>query len=515
MPAPARRLAAPYLIFVAGLLALTSPGHLYFPDGEIVFQTTESLAERGTFAIEGIAKRTGEPKGRPPGTFGWAEGVDGRRYGFFGHGLSFVAVPFYLAGRAAARVLGPVASHLPRSDHYVFHRRSHEADLARLFADLTNAAVTALLGWASAGFFAACGVSWPAACVASLFVVFGTVLWAYAGTFLSEPLSALLLVWAAWATVRVHALEPGGRRTATAALAGALAGASVHVHVLNVVAVPCFVAYFWLGGPRRPDRASAVAAHLAGAPVLALVGLDHALRFGDPFETGRYGHYSHFVWPWPALAAFLVAPGRSFFLYAPAVTVGLAGVRRALARARGPLWFGAAVLATRLLFAASRSDWWGGWSFGPRYLVPAIPLVALPLAFLLDGWSNLAPRRRRIVVLGLALSVLASGVLAVFSPFEHMHAVMVRDGPGPPTYLERSHWEIAACPYVNVWTLPGPDVLPVGAVRLWRVGHRGPGYVLLAVAAVSAGAFAVLVARLRRLARGRRAEHPARHGAAL
>ena len=63
--------------------------------------------------------------------------------------------------------------------------------------------------------------------------------------------------------------------------------------------------------------------------------------------------------------------------------------------------------------------------------------------------------------------------------------------------------------------LPAPDVLPVGALRLWRVGHRGPGYVLLAVAAVSAGAFAVLLARLRRLARGRRAEHPARHGAAL
>ncbi|RMG99893.1 MAG: hypothetical protein D6705_01880 [Deltaproteobacteria bacterium] len=506
-------LAGPYLAFVAAVSVLSSPGHLWFPDDEIVFQTTESLVERGTFAIEGIPKRTGEPKGRPDGTFGWAQGTDGRRYGFFGHGLSFVAMPFYVAGRLAADHLGPAASHLPRSDHYVYHRRSHRADLTRLFVSLTNAFVTALVGWTSAAFFAACNVRWPAAVVASLLVVFGTVLWAYAGTFLSEPLSALALVAAAWATTRIHALAPGRRRTLWALAAGAIAGASVHVHVLNVIAVPCFLGYFWWGGSQRPDRASAIASHLAGGLMLLLLGLDHAARFGDPFETGRYDHYSHFVWPWLALVAFLVAPGRSFFLYAPAVTVGLAGLRRTLERARAPLAFVTAVFATRLLFAASRSDWWGGWSFGPRYLVPTIPLCALPLAHLLDGWRDLRRGHRRTIAGALAVCVLLAAILAVFSPFEHMHAILVRDGPGPPTYLERSHWELRAAPFVNVWTLPSPDILPVGALRLWRVGHRGPGYVLLAVLGFGAAAFAILVARLRRLASATAPEHPARHGA--
>ncbi len=512
-PAPRpRHLFGPYVVFVGALLLWTAPGHLRFPDEEIVFQTTESLARRGSLAIEGIPKRTGEPKGRPAGTFGWAPGTDGRRYGFFGHGLSLVALPAYFAGVAAARVLGPAASHLPRSDHYVFHRRGHQADLTRLSASLTNVAVTALLGWTSAALFAACGAGWAAACGASLLVIFGTVLWAYAGTFLSEPLSALCLVTGAHAAVRMHAARDDRSQTRWAALSALAVGASVHVHVLNLVAVPCFLAYAWLGGPRPLGRRAALVAHLLGAALLALVGLDHSLRFGDPFETGRYGHYSHFTWPWPAAVAFVAAPGRSVFLFAPALTVGLLGIRRALRRARGPMWLALAVLATRWAFVSCRSDWWGGWSYGPRYLVPAFPLLGLPLAFLLERLGTLRRPVRRAVVVALFVSVLLSASLALFSPFEHMHALLVRDAPGPPSYLDRSHWAPAASPYVNVWTLSHVDVLPLGALRLWRAGHPGPAIVLGAVAVLGLGALFVLVARLRRLAHGERGEHPARHG---
>ena len=87
-----------------------SPGRIAFPDDEIVYQTTASLWERGDLAVEGIAKRTGELKGRPTGTFGWAEGRDGRRYGFFGHALSVVALPAYGFGKvlAAGRAKGCV-----------------------------------------------------------------------------------------------------------------------------------------------------------------------------------------------------------------------------------------------------------------------------------------------------------------------------------------------------------------------------------------------------------------------
>ena len=64
---------------------LTAPGRITYPDDEIVYQTTESLWERGSLAIRGIPFTTGEPEGRPAGTFGWDFGRDGKLYGFFGH----------------------------------------------------------------------------------------------------------------------------------------------------------------------------------------------------------------------------------------------------------------------------------------------------------------------------------------------------------------------------------------------------------------------------------------------
>ncbi|HEY8376433.1 MAG TPA: hypothetical protein VIK91_08090, partial [Nannocystis sp.] len=89
----------------AALYLGTAPGRIHLPDDEIVFQTTASLVERGTLAIAGIPWRTGEPQGQPSGTFGTAAGRDGRRYGFFGHGLSLVAVPAFALAAATAPIV--------------------------------------------------------------------------------------------------------------------------------------------------------------------------------------------------------------------------------------------------------------------------------------------------------------------------------------------------------------------------------------------------------------------------
>ena len=131
----------------AAVYLWTAPGRLQFPDDEIVAQTAISLARDGDLTIPGIPQRAGEPKWRPAGTFGWGPGPDGQRYGFFGHGLSLVALPMYGLASATAGVVPPTWAHAVRSDHFVFHRREPRGDWTRLVVSLTNCLVTAVTAW--------------------------------------------------------------------------------------------------------------------------------------------------------------------------------------------------------------------------------------------------------------------------------------------------------------------------------------------------------------------------------
>src|SRR5690606_35362215 len=110
------------LVLCSALFCCTAPGRIGYPDDEIVFQTTQSLVERGSFEVQGIAKRTGEREDRPTGTFGWAPGRDGRRYGFFGQGLSIVAVPSYLIADATVDRVPERWRSAIRSDLFTFHQ---------------------------------------------------------------------------------------------------------------------------------------------------------------------------------------------------------------------------------------------------------------------------------------------------------------------------------------------------------------------------------------------------------
>lgn len=475
-------------VVAAAVYLWTAPGRVQFPDDEIVFQTAVSLYEDGDLAIAGIPLRAGEPKWRPAGTFGWAPGRDGQRYGFFGHGLAIVALPLVVLAEATVDVVPTSWAHAVRSDHYAFHRRNDREDWLRLVVGLVNCFVTAVTVGVLVAWVAALGFRRRTALGTGAAYAFATSAWAYSRTMLSEPLSGLCLVVAAYCVTRWRKGE--GRRWLW--LAGGVVGFSLHVHALNVTFVPCVVAL--VGWSKKREGALGAAVLFAVGAVTLMLG--QWWRFGDPLETGRFGYYSSFVVPWEGMVAQLVAPGRSVLLYSPALVLGLCGWAALRRRSPAVCWFVIAAFVVRWAAISTRSDWFGGWGLGARHLVPVVPLLMLGFAAALE---DVVPRwRRRGRVLwwaGVVGAVALSGYLAVHSIFEWMWRLSLdpRVAGEGNDYLKAAHWEGWASPIVGFWGIKW-DVLALGAVRLARLGHEGLVIVFGVVAVIGAAALGRLAA---------------------
>lgn len=458
-----RRERLAWLAMVVACFALftcTARGRITYPDDEIVFQTTQSLAEQGSLAIPGIAKRTGELPSHPTGTFGWAEGREGRRYGFFGHGLSIVALPIYALADASVDAVPLAWTRAMRGDLMVFHTRSRSADWQRMVVSLTNCLLTPiaalLLGlWARALGF---GLR-PALALAWIYAL-ATAAWPYAGTFLSEPLSALVLLAAALAISRWHALREQGRGHAALALAGLLTGLSIHVHLLNLAAVPCLLAYAllpsWRAGTLARERNAWTLALALGTLALAALLFGQWWRFGDPFESGRLGRYGHWTAPFEGLLAMMVAPGRSLWLYSPPLILAAFAWPELRRRDPNTATFVLAIALVRLVLVACRSDWRGGWGIGPRYLVPIIPFLLLPLATWLERWRELGRPRRWTSLTLIAGATLMQAWLAIHAIFQVMWALNRQHGA--TRYWRVSDWQLDAMPALAFWRLEQPTI---------------------------------------------------------
>jgi hypothetical protein len=113
---------------------------------------------------------------------------------------------------------------------------------------------------------------------------------------------------------------------------------------------------------------------------LGIIGLGYHnwLRSGNPLTFG-YESQAFDTPPWEGIAGMLFSPGKSIFLYAPPLILSLVFFPRFWRRERRLAE--AMLLATgiALLFYGSWWAWHGGWCWGPRFLVPLIPLWVLPV----------------------------------------------------------------------------------------------------------------------------------------
>ncbi len=148
---------------------------------------------------------------------------------------------------------------------------------------------------------------------------------------------------------------------------------------------------------------------------------------GFPLNT----HRVESIWQAPSGVAFLgllLSPNRGLFIYSPVLIFSLLGMVRVwrrggvssgLARGQGRWLFrflSVAIWATVVLYSAG-GIWWGGWSFGPRYMTDLLPFfslfVALGLAGVFDperSAINVRLFMRVLFLVALFYSVFVQGV---------------------------------------------------------------------------------------------------------
>lgn len=83
------------------------------------------------------------------------------------------------------------------------------------------------------------------------------------------------------------------------------------------------------------------------------------------------------------LAAILFSPWRGLFTIMPVQVLSVAGLGAMIVRGenRREAIFIVAVFMAYLAFNAGYCGWHGGWTYGPRYLVPMLPFLAFAMAF--------------------------------------------------------------------------------------------------------------------------------------
>lgn len=423
------RLAAG-VAFVAFALYLLSFGGVFHnaADEWIMFALTESLAKRGDARIDQLYW-VGE-------YMGWARfGVDGHLY---------VKYTTFSTGQS---ILGVAA--------YTFGRLVPGAGLAQA-ALLTNSAVVAATLALLVLFLGELRFSTRVALTTAALFGTGSILWPYAGTYFGEPLLGLAFLACFYCLIR-YARERGGRRDGRLWI-----GATGCAWAVAVLAKPTglLIGPFALGmlfaltrGEARGRRVqAALIATLPTAVVLAAVAATSTARFG--LGEG-YAHANSFSTPLlTGLWGLLLSPGRSFFVYSPVAVLALPGLYF-LWRGHRPL--AAALIAfsaTYLLFFALWSDWYGGrTNWGPRHLVPLVPLLAVGVAALLDAHE----RRGRVWAMagGLWLAGLAVQVPAVANDYLPVMLDLIERHPAPipeeAPAAARAFGSVRLSPVVLAW----------------------------------------------------------------
>lgn len=376
-------------------LAFLAPG-IYSIDGNSMLALAESVAAHFSIIL-------------PPDASGII-GRGGHLYSMWYPLLSFLAVPFVLAGMALAHLL-----HLP--SHFV------SAVCALTLESFIAGATSALVALLAMRL----GASRRGAWLAAMAYGFGTIALCYARCFYCEPLLGLLTI----AGILLAIAHSKGRLpwiVACTALA-------VLAKPPGVILGPILSGYFLL---KRRSLTKIIVPLFGTGIGLVLYGVYNFYRFGNPLNFGPPDAFSFRYFP-VGIAGLLFSPGRGLAWYCLPLVLFVFALPRAFRLAKHETQLILFVFLVYLGMYSCWAYWEGGWSWGPRFLLPGLPALAALLGLLKGKWV-------RVLALCAATGFVVNAPTLV-SFYERYYAEANQQGISEHAQL----WSPQDAPLLHVW----------------------------------------------------------------
>ncbi len=342
-----------YLLFLGDF----SSEPFYSSDEIFYFRLTQSLTEHASLEIEPYL---------------------GYTHSKYAPGQSVAGIPAYVFARIISGFFPDASPSLVIL--YIVH--------------LTNVIIGAWLCVCFLGFALELGYSRRTAIAGALVLGMATTFFPYAKQYFADPLAALALLY----TVR-FLYQSEIRNPRNALYAGACFGFAVLTKIDSVLLIfPIALAGLW-HTRQLPRKALYFAIGLI--PFVLLQLLYNHYNYGSVLKPG-YGKQAFATPFFIGLFGLLFSPSRGLFLYSPPIILFFIGLGKFRRKFPALFFLCAALIMTKLTVTAKWFSWQGGWCWGPRLLLPVIPLLLLPVLEVFENWRA-QKGGMRLFILGLIL----------------------------------------------------------------------------------------------------------------
>jgi hypothetical protein len=173
---------------------------------------------------------------------------------------------------------------------------------------------------------------------------------------------------------------------------------------------------------------------LAAVPMLCLIPLYSWLCFDSPFVIG-YSHQASYPTmregffgirepEFKTILDLTLGPCRGLFFWTPFLLLLLPGFNLVYPRNRAAFWLTFIAPCIQLIVLSGYFDWKAGYTLGPRYLAPCLPLLAIPAALGAQKYPRLA-----IALAAASILLTGGGTLITAAPFFDDFPLMTQHWP--------------------------------------------------------------------------------------